>query len=66
MQKVYNALKQGGLNFYSTRAQWKNMTKAQKAAAYVRYAPFYAFTGLQAKLNEIKNRKALSEHDRRD
>ena len=65
-QKVYNALKQGGLNFYSTRAQWKNMSKVQKAAAYVRYAPFYVFTGLQAKLNEIKNRKALSEHDRRD
>lgn len=65
-QKFYNALKQGGLNYYSTRAVFKNMTKGQKAAAYVKYAPFYAFTTLQQKMNDLKNRKASADHDRHD
>lgn len=62
-QGIYNSLKQGGLDFYSTRAVWKSMTKGQKAVSYVRYAPFFVFTGVQQKLNDLKNRKALKDHD---
>ena len=55
-QGVYNALKQGGLNFYMSRAIWSKKSTKERLMASIRYFPFYLYVQFQEILIRIKNR----------
>lgn len=59
-QRFYNALKQAGLNFYMSQAQWPKMSRNKRIIASIKYLPFYIFVKLQnvkTELNNIKSKK---------
>ncbi len=60
LQGFYNLLKRGGLRYYLARARWEKMSAGQRLLARVRYLPFFVFTGLQSRLNDLKNRKSAA------
>lgn len=58
-QGLYNRLKRTGLDYYMARARWPEMTAGQKAAARIRYLPFFAYTGLLDWKTARKNGKGI-------
>ncbi len=56
-QKPYNAIKRSGLNFYTTLANWSELSTGARLWARIKYCHFFLYTWLQKKIINRKNRR---------
>ena len=58
LQPLYNRLKRRGLDAYTARAHWPEYSRGQRAAAWLRYAPFFWYIRLGKRQMERKNERS--------
>lgn len=56
-QKPYNGIKRSGLNFYTTLANWSELSTGARLWARIKYCHFFLYTWLQKKNINRKNRR---------
>lgn len=57
LQFLYNFVKRAGLNFYMAKARWNKKNRIQKVVCYIKYCPFFVYTGMQSMKIKNKNMK---------
>lgn len=58
LQGVYNLLKRNGLDFYMAKAHWSSFPVWKRALKYLRYLPFFVYTGMLDRKTAKKNQRS--------